>query len=145
MQRMQQADRSVLIGVPAGKEEADGTPLAMVAAVHEFGSPEQNIPERSFLRAGVREGAPKFHTVNVDSCRKILLGQMTVEQAVNKLGVIGVGEVKRKIGNGPFVPLKPATIKRKGSSRPLIDTGQLRQSITYQLEGARSANAKVVE
>lgn len=31
------------------------------------------------------------------------------------------------LGEG-FAPLKPATIKRKGSSRPLIDTGLMRQA-----------------
>jgi len=50
MQRMKDANRAVLVGVPAGVSEADGTTMATVAAVHEFGSPEQGIPERSFLR-----------------------------------------------------------------------------------------------
>lgn len=124
--------------------KTEAIPLAMIAAVHEFGSPEHNIPERSFLRGGIRRGTPKFHAVNVDSLKRVVNGEMTVDQAVNKLGVVAVGEVKREFTVGKFVPLKPATIKRKGSSRPLVDTGQLRQSITYVLEGKQSANAKVV-
>ena len=32
-------------------------------------------------------------------------------------------------------PLKPATIARKGSSTPLINTGQLRSAITWRVEG----------
>lgn len=36
----------------------------------------------------------------------------------------------RGMSNGKaWAPLKPSTIKRKGSSKPLIDTGQLRNSI----------------
>ena len=114
--------------------------LAMVAAVHEFGSPEQGIPERSFLRGGIRRAAPKLNAVNIDSLRKVLLGKMTIEQAIEKLGVVAAGEVKREFVVGTFAPNKPATIKRKGSSRPLIDTGSLRQSITYVVEGASNAH-----
>jgi hypothetical protein len=106
-------------------------PLAMIAAVHEFGCPERNIPERSFLRAGIRRGTPKFNRLNVDSLRKVVRGEMTIATALDRLGVVAVGEVKREFVVGSFAPLKPETIKRKGSSRPLIDTGQLRQSITY--------------
>ena len=36
------------------------------------------------------------------------------------------------IGDLPQVQIDQ-TIKRKGSSKPLIDTGQLRQSITYRV------------
>lgn len=153
MARMENANRSVLVGVPAGASEEDGTPLAMIAATHEFGDPERNIPERPVLRQGVRNGAAKFVRVNAASLRKVLRGEMSVEQAVDKLGVLAVGEVKREFTqpNPPLAPLKPATIdarKRKfgkSSTRPLVASGQYRQSVTHQLEGTESANAKVVE
>lgn len=163
MARMKDANRSVLVGVPAGaikrarksgklkdaafifaEAKTESIPLAMIAAIHEFGAPEQGIPERSFLRGGIRRAAPKLNAVNIDSLRKVLLGNMTIDQAVEKLGVVAVGEVKREFTVGTFAPLKPATVKRKGSSRPLIDSGQLRQSITYQLEGKQSANARII-
>jgi phage gpG-like protein len=118
--------------------------LPVIAAIHEFGSPEHGIPERSFLRTGVRRGLPKFHALNAVTLKKVVEGKMTFDQAREKLGVVAVGEVKREFTVGKFVPLKPATIKRKGSSRPLIDSGQLRQSITYQLEGQQSANARII-
>ncbi|MEY0908199.1 hypothetical protein AB7180_15570, partial [Providencia rettgeri] len=43
------------------------------------------------------------------------------------------GEVKRKIQAGINPPLDPKTVKRKKSSKPLIDTGNLLQSITYEV------------
>lgn len=171
MQRMAEANKSVLVGVPAGEfEESPGKeaiPMAMVAAVHEFGCPERNIPERSFLRGGIRRGTPKFHAVNVDSMKKVLRGDMTIDGSLEKLGVVAVGEVKREFTAATFEPLKPSTIARRMAKispkriaahkakleagenpgllfRPLVDTGSLRQSITYQLEGTESANAKVV-
>lgn len=190
IERMNAANRRVLVGVPAGEmeegnharsaqaagkrqkralktavkrlkagrsvsetlaetiatgNEGEAIPLAMIAAVHEFGSPEHNIPERSFLRAGIRRGIPKFHQLNADSLRKVVRGEMTVEGSLEKLGVVATGEVKREFVVGKFVPLKPATIRRKGSSRPLIDSGQLRQAVTYQLDDAPlSGKAKVI-
>lgn len=162
IERMNGANRSVLVGVPVGSaDEEDGTPMAVVAAANEFGSPEHNIPERSFLRGGIERGKPKFNKINIDSLRKVLLGKMTIEQAVEKLGVMAAGEVKREFVVGTFAPNKPATITRKlrgkvsgkrlkkvlamepsettSISRPLIDTGALRQSITYIVEGASNA------
>jgi len=41
-------------------------------------------------------------------------------------------QIKRAIANREFVPNAPATIRKKKSSTPLVDTGQLRASITYQ-------------
>ncbi|MEM8168046.1 hypothetical protein Q4R38_18910, partial [Morganella morganii] len=43
------------------------------------------------------------------------------------------GEVKRKIQSGINPELDPKTVARKGSSKPLIDTGNLLQSITYEV------------
>ena len=45
--------------------------------------------------------------------------------------MIARNAVVRKINKGPFTPNAPATVKRKGSSQPLIDTGNLRKSITF--------------
>lgn len=166
-ERMKDCNKGVLVGVPRGagdegrhartdKQQArynstqasaspESTPLAMVAAVHEFGSPEQGIPERSFLRGGIREGVPKFNRLNEANLRAVVLGSKTVDQSLDMLGVVATGEVKRKIRQGPFEPLKQSTIDRKGSSKPLIDTGQLIQSITYVRDGSQSANARVIE
>jgi hypothetical protein len=135
-ERMQDANRAVMVGVPAGKTEPDGTSLAMIAAVHEFGSPENGIPERSFIRAGILRGRTKFERLNAANLRLVVLGQKTVEQAIEQLGVVAAGEVKREFTVGTFEPLKPATIARKGSSKPLLDSGNLRQAVTYVIEPA---------
>ena len=127
-----------------GSPVPESIPLAMIAAVHEFGYPEGGIPERSFLRSGIHEGVPRFNKLNEANLRAVVLGGKTVEEALDMLGVVAAGEVKRKIRNGPFQELKQATIDRKGSSRPLIDSGQLIQSITFVREGEQSANAKVI-
>lgn len=42
--------------------------------------------------------------------------------------------IQKEIVNGDFVPNSPETIKRKGSDKPLIDTGRMRQSINYVIQ-----------
>jgi len=56
--------------------------------------------------------------------------------AIKKAASYLEGKIKETIteGRGEWPPLKPATIKRKGSSKPLIDTGKLRASITHKID-----------
>jgi len=58
------------------------------------------------------------------------------EQILRKAGAFLEGAIKQKIteGDPSWPPLKPETIKRKGSSKPLINTGKLRASITHKVE-----------
>lgn len=132
-QRLVGDNRVVNVGVPEGKREEDGTPVAMIAAVHEFGSPSQGIPERPFLRVAVQRNRQKYVRLNRINLVKMLRGQATVEQALGQLGEMAKGDVQTEIRSGVFTPLKEATKKRKGSSRPLIDTGQMVQSIAWEL------------
>ena len=131
--RLVGADKAVNVGVPEGPKETDGTPVAMIAAVHEYGSPAQGIPERPFLRVAIQKNRLKYVRLNRINLVKMLRGQMDVEQALGQLGEIAKGDVVTEIRNGNFAPLKDATIRRKGSSRPLIDTGQMVQSMHWQL------------
>jgi len=59
------------------------------------------------------------------------------EQILRLAGVFLEGKIKETIqrGRSEWPPLKPATIKRKKSSKPLIDTGKLLNSITSKVEG----------
>lgn len=58
---------------------------------------------------------------------------MSVEQALDILGNQAEGHMKETVGQGKFKPNSPKTIKRKGSAKPLIDTGLMRESITYKV------------
>ncbi len=62
--------------------------------------------------------------------------QSKIEKALRLAGAYLEGKIKEKITNTDpdWPPLKPATIKRKGSSKPLIDTGKLRNSIVHNVE-----------
>lgn len=132
--RIEAGKHVVRVGVPSGTTEADGTPVALIAAVHEFGSPERGIPERPFLRTTIQANKGKYVQLNRKNLVAVLNKTMTVEQALGQLGEVAKGDVQANIRDGTFKPLEDATIKRKGSKKPLIDTGQLRQSIAWEIE-----------
>lgn len=60
--------------------------------------------------------------------------QKVLEATQNLVSGNEVSLVQRFIHAGNFVPNAPATIERKGSSAPLLDTGQMWQSITHEVE-----------
>ena len=61
-------------------------------------------------------------------------GQITAEQMLQAIGVFQKGLVQNDIVDGEFTPNAPSTIKRKGSDRPLIDTGKMRQSVNFVIK-----------
>lgn len=128
------------IGVLASKggdEEHPNAKISLIelAAIHEFGSPAANIPERSFLRAPLR-GTTWLPDLCAKLTKGVLIGRFTPERAMAILGETSVAAIKRYIttGDGVPPPLQPETIARKGSSRPLVDTSRLLNSITYVVE-----------
>lgn len=88
------------------------------------------IPERSFLRSTFDERQDDIAQHAQRAVAAVVAGG-DYNECIQKTGAYVQGLVQQKIRNGPFEPNKPSTVKRKGSSRPLIDTGHLRQSIRY--------------
>lgn len=118
-----------------GAEDHEGITTAELGAIHEFGA--GNVPERSFLRATL----DIYRTWIVDET-KTLLGAVLAERfsAVDALEILGskvTTKVKQEITMIGIAPeLHPDTIARKGSTRPLVDTGQLLNSITWSVVSA---------
>jgi phage gpG-like protein len=121
------------------RERSKGDPLTNpeLAAVHEFGADfEQGgrrvvIPARSFLRATVDEKGDAIGQVIDRAVDDVAELRKRAATAMSDIGLEIQGMIQQRIADGIGPPLQPATIKRKKSSKPLIDTGQLRQSITF--------------
>lgn len=127
---VQAKDKTVKRGKGGSIRNTD-QPLAAIAAIHEFGL--GGMPQRSFLRSAFDENKPMINKMGDHIVNSAIKG-ISTETALDQLGNVVQGMVQKKIVDGPFVPNSPATIKRKKSSRPLIDTGHLRQSIRYVIE-----------
>jgi hypothetical protein len=91
------------------------------------------IPERSFIRSTIDEHAEQYHELVKKLAGMVIDGKMMTRQALGLLGARVVADIKRRIQRGIDPPLKQATIDRKHSSKPLIDKGQLLNSITHEV------------
>jgi hypothetical protein len=107
--------------------------LLEVAVVHEFGAGP--VPQRSFIRATIDARRADIEAELANLARGVVGGQIEARQALDLLGAKVAGWCQSRIADGIAPALKAATIKRKGSSKPLINTGQLRSAITWRVEG----------
>lgn len=127
-----------VIGSKAEAERPDGKggtiTNAELAMAHEFGT--AHVPERSFIRAPFDANRSKYEDHLAAFAKKVYAGAMKVERAVGLVAAEMASDVRKYIVDGAGVPPPnaPATIARKGSSRPLVDTAQMKNSISHAVE-----------
>ncbi len=122
-------DLLVKVGFQREQKYPDGTSLTDVAAWNEFGT--VNMPSRPFMRDSVDENEEKIVAFMQAQVVDIIKNRKTAEQAFEAIGTFQKGLVQETITNGNFEPNRPATIRKKGSRHPLIDTGEMRNSVNF--------------
>lgn len=115
----------------------NGATIAEIAAYNEFGTrwPDGSvhIPERPFLRTTIAEQARTVYPAMMkELLGEIVTGKIKATRAVGLLGEKAVADVKNKITAITDPENADATVDSKGSSNPLIDTGLLRKSVTWE-------------
>ncbi|MGA3827388.1 hypothetical protein [Pseudomonas chlororaphis] len=136
------ANKQVLVGIPASKterKEGDEEPInnAQLGYIHEYGSPKANIPARPFLNPGVNRSQESINNHLQKAAKAAIDGNSEkVDVELNATGLIAQAGARNEITNGDLAPLAESTLearRRRGRSgvKPLIDTGQLRNAITY--------------
>lgn len=111
----------------------DGTPVAYVAAIHEFGAPKAGIPPRPFMRPAIADNGPEWMKHFEEGAAACLRGETDARTVLESVALVAAGDVSKKIKAVTAPGLKPATIKRKGFAKPLVDTGQMAQSVTGKI------------
>lgn len=107
-------------------EEDDAT-LVRIGRAHEYGI---GVPERPFMRSAAKQYGPQWRQGAAQAVKEAAQGHpQQALQTTRLLGTVMVGDIQESIATGPWVPNAPETVKRKGSSRPLIDDAQMIQSI----------------
>jgi hypothetical protein len=125
------ASRRVCVGVlgnAKAKRSKGSIDNVQLAAIHEFGT--STVPARPFIRPAVALHHEEY-VAALDRIQKRVVRGADVDVELGRLGMKAVGDIRVYITRGSSIPppLKPETIKRKGSSRALVDTGQLLRSI----------------
>jgi hypothetical protein len=142
-------DNVALVGIPGGTAD-NGMTLAAIALIQEKGHTQLRIPPRPFMRE-TREKASRgrFRRLMEKVYQSVVEKALGAVPGLKILGQAYEGELKDIFTSGNFAPNssitvsggwmrnrisgKPFKVEGKKSSRPLIDTGRLRQSITYKV------------
>lgn len=107
----------------------NGQGVPLVAFWQEYGT--ISIPKRPFMRNAVLKGKVQW----CEAFKHFARGKNAdIDLIFNKVGEVVRGDVVKSITATTTPPNAPATIAQKGSSHPLIDTGFLRQSVTFKVE-----------
>ncbi len=130
---------TVKIGFPAGK------PIATASSTGSGHEPFKDMAEvasialvndssRPFLNPAVIQGKKRISAAYLQAARKVFEKSITAEAGAAIVGEAGAAVVKKYIRDNPHKPIQAATAKRKGSTKPLIDTGQMLNSVTYKVD-----------
>lgn len=113
---------------------------AQLASINEYGL--GNAPPRPWIGPPFITNRQRYFQFLVASYKKALKDGKPgdVEKALALIGQMMVADIKNYVTQGPGVPPpnSPRTIARKGSSRTLVDTSQMVNSVTYQVVPGRA-------
>lgn len=147
VQELRRLDHSyVKVGIQEGKitipeargdhEKKGGQSMASIGYYNEYGT--NSIPARPFMRTSFAEGLNEINSLINQQYSLVLRGKQTARLALQTVGVYYEELVKRKIRSITTPPNAMSTIKAKGSNKPLIDFGQMIQSITSVVTMSKS-------
>jgi hypothetical protein len=120
--------RAGFLGGSRYPEAEGGTPVALVAAVHEFGAPAQGIPPRPFMSKAIARNKDKWAKKASD-----LIAEVGVDKALDQVGEEMADDIRKSIRDEDWTPLNPATVKRKGFEKPLINTKHMLDTVTHEV------------
>lgn len=133
--RKMQKSPHVAVGILQDELIKSGFTMVDLATVHEYGSKDRRICKRSFIRKTCDARRKRYTQFIAKLQDRYIAGKITLVQALTQLGEIVSKDMVATINRGIRPHLKPSTIKRKKSTKPLIDTGRLKGSITHQVRG----------
>lgn len=137
--------RTVRVGFLENATYPDGTPVAMIAAIQNFGAPRAGIPPRPFFSNMIRAKKAEWP--------KAIAGLLKANKydAAKTLKLTGEavsGQLRQSIADTNSPPLAPYTLARRGvpgmvydpadpktfRAKPLVDTGHMLGSVDYEVQ-----------
>lgn len=109
---------------------SDGKAVAQVASQNEFGT--HSIPPRPFFRNAIVKNSQKWMKFFKKSAK-----EHPPYKAMGMLGEMIRSDIVQSINQTNTPPNSPLTIKQKGSSKPLVDTGKMRASVSFQVRAKK--------
>lgn len=128
--------KEIRVGFFENSKYPDGTPIAYVAAIQEFGYGP--IHPRPFMRPAEEANKGKWIKGIAAGVRGVIAGNVTLDHALEQVGMVAAGDVRKAIKAVTAPILKESTVqarqrRKKGkkavSRKPLVDTGQMLQAV----------------
>lgn len=113
-----------VLAIPKGKDDFEVLFVLMKSVT---------IPERSFVRSTFDEKEQTWYDFLKGQLNQVIDGKISVKEMYNRMGAVAAADIQQKMSNFSSPANAPATINAKGSSQPLIDTGGLRQRVTWKV------------
>lgn len=127
---LKKANKEVVAGIQASAVK-DGLQVAEYATWNEFGT--SRIPARPFMRGYIDSNIDRLTRFCRNGVTQVTLGNASFDTFLNAVGLEMVNGIKKSISTGDWTPNAPYTVKKKGSNKPLIDTGVMLNSVTYAI------------
>ncbi len=126
------SNAGVKFGIQAGSGSHEGTDLLDIAIYNEYGT--ERIPARPFMHDFANKNDDVLGTAMDRQAEKIMKGT-PIHTAMMQLGEFAQKHQKAHIIQAFrwAKPNAPSTIKQKGSSKPLVDTGALANAVRYEV------------
>lgn len=119
--------KAIKVGFPAGKAPGD---LISIAYWNHEGT-SRGIPPRPFITMAMYKGRNTIRMALLAETKALFDGKADLKTGLTRIGLFTQDLIQQQIGSNMPPPNKPATIKAKGSSRTLVDTGRMMQSVTW--------------
>ena len=119
---------SVSVGFLGGATYPDGTSVAQVAFWNEYGT--TRIPPRPFFRTMIANESPGWGVLMQKAAKHYEYNGDTVLQF---MGVKIAEQLQQSIAGWQTPSNAPFTIAAKGFNKPLVDTGQMQNSVDFEV------------
>lgn len=107
----------------------NGTPVAMIAAINEYGKPPTQ-PPRPFFRRMIAKYSGEWAAAIAGLLQA---NDLDAVKALDLAGAAIAGQLRQSIVDLVSPPLAPSTIRRKGFSKPLVDSGVMLNSVDHEV------------
>lgn len=108
----------------------EAIPVATVAARNEYGVPEKGVPPRPFMRRTADRNWRKWLRHVKDRVPITL----DLKKIALDLGDEVAWDIRQSIIDYDFPPNAPSTVKQKGFNDPLVDSGQMAESVRMEVK-----------
>jgi hypothetical protein len=140
VRQFREANLEAAAGYPVGTTgtlASEGTPIWLYMAINEEGAPSASIPARPFMSEAWEANVDRYTRIADAGIAQVLVGRTKVRDVMLLVAAEMSNDIKRSIATGSFVPNAPSTVGRKGSTRPLFDTGAALSAVAFEVRVPR--------